>query len=394
LVSKSSRSRLTEIDWDFTGDYSESPFSAVHWHPGRFASQIPAALISSLTGRGDLVIDPFVGSGTTLVEAQRLGRRGFGIDLNPVSCLIAQAKTLAASSTEVEGAVREIQRRLQGRQEVFLEDNRAFVPTTVQAAKWYSPGVRRQLAGLWRLIVDFDEPLMGMLGRFGFSAILLEVCRETRHWGYVCDNTEPKGHREAEVLARCVASLDRLVEAYRLRDNELRDRRRGSVVPALIVAGDARVRLRDLAASSAKLVVTSPPYFGVCDYIKAQRLAFEWFGLPLEEHRLLETGARSKRHRRDARCEYLNELCDALELAVTALERGGRLALVVGESAERDSVVGELVRKLQKRCSLEVEFQTDRFISVQRRQAPSIRRELIVVLKKGERAHGNAGRLG
>src|SRR4051812_16843478 len=87
MLKSSLLSRLRNIDWDFSGSFSESPFSAIHFHPGRFASQLPASLIGLLSEPGDIVLDPFMGSGTTLVEAQRLGRQSIGIDINPVACL-------------------------------------------------------------------------------------------------------------------------------------------------------------------------------------------------------------------------------------------------------------------------------------------------------------------
>src|SRR4051794_20443194 len=101
MVSQRLISRLRKVDWDFSGSYSDSPFSAIHWYPGRFASQIPATLVGLLAQRGELVLDPFVGSGTTLVEAQRLGCCSIGIDINPVSCRIARAKTLSLPSAAV-----------------------------------------------------------------------------------------------------------------------------------------------------------------------------------------------------------------------------------------------------------------------------------------------------
>ena len=394
LASEILHSRLVEIDWDFSGDYSESPFSAVHWHPGRFASQIPAGLISSLTQPGDVVLDPYSGSGTTLVEAQRLGRRGLGIDLNPISCLIARAKTLEISSDKVLEAIDRLRLAIQARPEVFLEENRDWIPPAVQAVKWYSPGVRRQLAGLWRLLSEVRDPLASLLGRFAFSGVLLECCRETRHWGYVCDNTQPRTHREVQVIDRCFTSLARLGEAYRYRDNERRELRAGPLYPAQVMEGDASELLGGLPSGSVSLVVTSPPYFGVCDYIKAQRLAFEWMGLSIEAHRLKETGARSKRHRRKARHEYLADLRRALVLAVRTIELGGRLAMVIGESSDRERVVEDLLSMLVHECRLSIEFKTERFVSLQRRQAPSIRTEWLVVLRKDRGDCGATERLG
>ncbi|MEM0157973.1 MAG: DNA methyltransferase [Thermoplasmataceae archaeon] len=53
------------------------------WYWGNFVPQIPFQLISRYTKPGDWVIDPFCGSGTTLIEAARLGRNSVGIDINP-----------------------------------------------------------------------------------------------------------------------------------------------------------------------------------------------------------------------------------------------------------------------------------------------------------------------
>ena len=98
-------SRLKRIDWDFAGSQSESQFSTLHWHPARFASQLPTSLIGVLSGPGQTILDPFMGSGTTLVEAQRLGRRAIGIDVNPISYMISEAKTLQLSSSTITHAI-------------------------------------------------------------------------------------------------------------------------------------------------------------------------------------------------------------------------------------------------------------------------------------------------
>lgn len=62
-------------------------------YPARFSPAFAAAAIEFFTQPGDLVLDPFVGGGTTAVEAMRLGRRCVAADLNPLATFVTAAKT-------------------------------------------------------------------------------------------------------------------------------------------------------------------------------------------------------------------------------------------------------------------------------------------------------------
>src|SRR5208282_5786233 len=220
MLNERSISRLGTIDWDFPGSASESPFSAIHWHPARLPSQIVATFIGVLTQPNDLIVDPFVGSGTTAVEAQRLGRRFLGIDLNPVSCLISRAKTLSTSAGRIATLVNRLRDdaecALQGRLGSAVRIPSA--PETVQK-KWYTARVLGDLALLWGTIGSY-KGRKRMLAETAFSAVLLPVCRETRHWGYVCDNSAPKGGHEGDVLSEYKRVLGRLARAYHERDED------------------------------------------------------------------------------------------------------------------------------------------------------------------------------
>jgi DNA modification methylase len=66
-------------------------------YPARFSPRFAAAAIEEFTSPGDVVLDPFVGGGTTLVEGMRLGRRTVGGDLNPLATFVSRVKTTTLS---------------------------------------------------------------------------------------------------------------------------------------------------------------------------------------------------------------------------------------------------------------------------------------------------------
>ena len=72
---------ITDSLWIF--DKRDTSGAHLAWYWGNFIPQIPRQLMWRFTKRGEWVLDPFVGSGTTLIECRRLGRNGIGVDINP-----------------------------------------------------------------------------------------------------------------------------------------------------------------------------------------------------------------------------------------------------------------------------------------------------------------------
>ena len=381
MINQRLLSRIKGIDWDFPGVPSESKFSAIHWYPGRFASQIPAALIGLLSEPGETVLDPFAGSGTTLVEAQRLRRRSVGIELSPIGALIASGKTLAVSAMQVQKMANELLEHARNALVAADMERRDHIstPAAVQGDKWYAPSVFRHLGALWRVVNEQSGPSQ-VLARLAFSAVLLPVCRETRHWGYVCDNSTPKSDRVGNVIVAFGEVLARLCDAYAERDAEYRARGDGiaEISSAEVLNGDALSLAPRLPAGGADLVVTSPPYSGVCDYVKAQRLSMEWFGCDIEPLRQLEIGARSKRHRGNAQEGYISEMGAVLRALRRCLRPDGTAAIIVGQSAERQATLPTVLKAL-KDADFEVRLNVNRRVSSRRRQNPSIRGEHLLI---------------
>jgi len=329
--------------------------------------------IGRMSAPSDLVLDPFMGSATTLVEAQRLGRRSVGIDLNPVSCLLARAKTLVESPVEIKVAVDAMRLVLRTSWNDVAE---AEPPPSVQSEKWYMPTTLSDLRRLWTVVQQADG-IKQTMARACFSAILLAACREDRHWGYVCDNTRPKGDRAPDGRALFLTALERLAHAYAER---LPHRKEG-FLEAAIINDDATATLAALPDAHVDCVVTSPPYFGVTDYMKAQRLTMEWGGCAIEPLRQREIGARSKRHRAAALEEYLTELDIVFRQIHRVMKDGATAVIVFGQSPSRPDAHTRFLENLLA-TGFTLHLERNRHIPVGRRQMPSLVRETVLVVRR------------
>ncbi|NTR70041.1 DNA adenine methylase, partial [Enterococcus faecium] len=87
------RKKLRTINWDFAEDNTTYLSHDIHPYPAKYIPQIPHHLIEILSHQGDLIWDPFGGSGTTAFESILSKRRVISTDINPISTVIGRAKT-------------------------------------------------------------------------------------------------------------------------------------------------------------------------------------------------------------------------------------------------------------------------------------------------------------
>jgi hypothetical protein len=287
---------------------------------------------------------------------------------------MARAKTLPISSDVVR---RYVDRTHIALVEGWKDLRMADTPTMVQATKWYMPETLAALRKVWA-VASADGSSTAVIGKAAFSSILLQACRETRHWGYVCDNTSPKSTREIDVRSMFLSALERFASAYSERDSF---QRHTHWADAEVRQGDSKEELEHFPQGHFACVVTSPPYFGVTDYVKAQRLSLEWISADIEPLRQREIGARSKRHRKDARRSYLADLQAVFMQTYRVLRPGGIAVVIFGQSPKRADLHGDFVAAVQA-TGFSLELQRRRYIPFARRQVPSLAHEVVLVFSK------------
>jgi hypothetical protein len=247
-----------------------------------FKPQLPRFFIERLTQPGDAVYDPFMGRGTTLVEAALLGRRAYGCDINPLSRVLCEARLDPPTLAEVERALAEVD--FEPAEAAALSEVEAPVLSEVEACPeellvFYHPNTLRQICALRQHLLGKERS--GRLTRADRWIRMVAVNRLTGHSpGFFSVYTLPPNQAvspksQAKINARRgQVPPERDVRRIILRKSRALLRDCSAEGRALLDRTTPHHRLvvgrasdtPQLDASSVALVVTSPPFLDVVDY--------------------------------------------------------------------------------------------------------------------------------
>lgn len=356
------KTALEGQDWSFHDEPTTSLTHGLHPYPAKFPPQIPARLIEILTRPGDVVLDPFCGSGTTLVEALRLDRAALGTDINPVAVLVTEAKTLRLDAKaeraieELEEAVESDAARERGEPLLFSEPTSACSPlpppSIPNLERWFGPVAIKEIGLVLGRIDRLHDDFARKAARAALSAILVTISNQDSETRYTA---RPKALIAGDVLTYFVRKL-REVHGQLIAFRAARAQREARVLLA-----DAR-DLPVEAVQPVDAVVTSPPYANAFDYHLYHRHRMYWLGYDPGELRRLEIGSHlNYQHHGDGIETYRSDMRRCLESIAMVLKPGGPCAFVVGDSVflgkvvENAGVIASAASELGFKCLTVVE---------------------------------------
>lgn len=243
----------------------------IHKYPAKFIPQIPRwAIKKYLKEDNKLVLDPFCGSGTTLVESLLTSNNCVGLDVDPLALMISKVKTTIIDSQELLKTKDNLIKELNiPREEVFR-------PKLHTLEHWFNEKAIKDLGLLRNLIDEYkdNKDIYDFL-MVTFSSIIRKVSNadDQSQKTYV-SHTNIKN--PPLVIPTFIKRLEMYIDRLILFSNSVNKNNHASILKK--DARDFNLTWEDYNLNEIDLGVTSPPYIKAVDYIYNQMAEYFWIG--------------------------------------------------------------------------------------------------------------------
>ncbi|MEZ4525875.1 MAG: DNA methyltransferase [Desulfobacterales bacterium] len=330
----------------------------LHPYLGKFIPQLAEIFLRKYFSPGQTVLDPFCGSGTTLVQANELGINSIGYDISAFNVLLCRAKTgcydPAKAKSEISDILERVRRDTQRNLwNLNLDDSEYREADNEYLQTWFAPKALNELLTYRNYIdsVDYEykDLLKVILSRSARSARLvthfdLDFPKKPQTTPYHCYKHSRICHPTEEAFKflnrYSIDTIKRITGFSKLRTKATVE----------VCHADSR----DGKFPHINGVITSPPYVGLIDYHEQHIYAYHLLGL--EDKRTREIGAAANGSSQKAKQSYQQDLAEVFRHAFDAMESGGRFIIIAGDKYK-------LYDEIAKLAGVEVEDVIQRHVN-------------------------------
>ena len=238
-------------------------------YPAKMIPHMARYLINGVSNTGQIILDPFCGSGAVLIESLLSGRNAMGVDLNPLAILFAKAKT-----TIYDPHLLEIQ--LEELLDQFIKCRYAYQYNFPNASYWFTPATLRKL-GVIKTVLDRHLPNIEPDYAFFWLAVMATIVRE-------CSRADTRGPKPFISKKAREERLEIDFDPFKKFESKARSwieveheysgkLNRNGIKPRIeVIEGDSRNLSKILNGKKVDAVVTSPPYLNAQDYYRSCKL--------------------------------------------------------------------------------------------------------------------------
>ncbi len=363
-IPDSFETSLNGVDLSFANVKEYERTKHVHrLHPylGKFIPQLVEVFLRHYFKKGDFILDPFMGSGTTLIEANVLGMHSAGIEISQFNCLITEVKIKKYDIPLVEKEIKDILFKTkefsrwlsQGqKQATFLyNDFKKYKTDSEYLNTWLSDRALQEILFYREQIKNYknQDLLKIILSRATRSARLIPHYDLARPKKPVREKYYCIKHRQiCEPINEAMKFINRYSWDTIRRIREFDKLRTDATMK--IIQGDSREvdfnKVEGYKGGKFDGVFTSPPYVGLIDYHDQHRYAYELFGF--DDNGFKEIGPASKGRSKEAKEEYKKDIITVFQNMNRFLKPKAKIFVVVND---RDN----LYPQIAKECGYSIE---------------------------------------
>lgn len=300
----------------------------IHPYHAKYIPKIPHDYILKYSSIGELIFDPFCGSGTTLLEAMLTERKSIGTDLSLIAYKISKAKTSFIDVEELDSLYNDILDKLDKKidfQPILFENKNI----------WFNDDSLEILDKLFYLISKINDDKYKNIFEVIFSSILKTVSNKRKTWnnGYIADNVLPDIQYSGNVLMVFKRKVKKIIKDFKELNVKLEKK-------IIYEPNVYCTNILDFTYDKmVDLVITSPPYPFAVDFIKYNRLSCYWFNVDINLFANQETGSRHKRNRKNAIEEFFLEMEEIYKHIFQMVKTGGHFCMTVSDTQRNNKKI-------------------------------------------------------
>lgn len=344
---------LDAIDWNFSNSSTSDSLHNGHPYPAKFIPEIPRHLLEILQiPKDSIVFDPFCGSGTTLIEAQRAGYESCGVDLNPIACLISRVKTNPLPQGLLEAAEFCVNQ---------AKTKKSFaIPPIPALDHWFEPEIQHAISKLIHPILSINEPALRDALRLCLSSIIVRVSNQESDTRYAAIS---KNITAEDTYRFFFNSVNKLSQSLPLEID--------SIPNCKIINKDIfEVSKHDINAQIG-LVITSPPYPNAYEYWLYHKYRMWWLGFDPLLVKEKEIGARAHFFKKNppTKEDFAEQMRKVLLLITSNLVKRGHVCFVIGRSKVHGEIIdnSSIIVSEALRIGLSLIFNQERTLAASRK---------------------------
>ena len=306
-----------------------------HPYPAKFPPQLPNTILEKFASKGDVVLDPFCGSGTTLVEARLHGINAIGVDVNGLSTLLSKVKATPLSFEELLMAHSFIEQITADELEWKIQRPSIRVKEFEGRDHWFQYNVSEELTYLLDRIHSIDNENVKDFYKIVLSSLIVKVSNQESDTRFAAKNKNiPDNFTIQQFIKKGKEYLKRIAKFSDEVDKS---------TSLKILNADSR-NLSMLPNQSVDIIITSPPYANTYDYYLYHKFRKRWLDIDVKFAQENEIGSRreysSLKHSPQ---QWTIDLNKCFEEMYRILKPGRYAFIVIG-----DSVIAKKLLKIDE----------------------------------------------